>query len=145
MNKNLSKKGFTIIELLVVIAIIAVLAAIVLVNVTKYINKGKDAAIQGNLASVITNAAVAIDGGATDVCANPTITAAITAAKTAYGDVAGDTAFCKDAATTDTAWAACSQLKDADSYFCVDSTGKKSTVATKTGCTSLAFTVSACP
>ena len=41
MNKNLSKKGFTIIELLVVIAIIAVLAAIVLVNVTKYINKGK--------------------------------------------------------------------------------------------------------
>ena len=44
-------KGFTIIELLVVIAIIAVLAAIVLVNVTQYINKGKDAAIKGNLTS----------------------------------------------------------------------------------------------
>ena len=32
-----NKKGFTIIELIIVIAIIAVLAAIVLVNVTQYI------------------------------------------------------------------------------------------------------------
>ena len=31
-----NKKGFTIIELIIVIAIIAVLAAIVLVNVTQY-------------------------------------------------------------------------------------------------------------
>ena len=42
-------KGFTIIELLVVIAIIAVLASIVLVNVSNYISKGKDAAAKGNL------------------------------------------------------------------------------------------------
>ena len=55
MNKS---KGFTIIELLVVVAIIAVLAAIVLVNVTGYINQGKNAAIKGNLATVLTNAAV---------------------------------------------------------------------------------------
>ena len=48
MNKS---KGFTIIELIVVIAIIAVLATIVLVNVTQYINRGKDAAIKGNLSS----------------------------------------------------------------------------------------------
>lgn len=51
-------KGFTIIELVVVIAIIAVLAAIVLVNVTQYISKGRDAAAQGNLATMITNGAV---------------------------------------------------------------------------------------
>ena len=37
-------KGFTIIELLVVVAIIAVLTGIVLVNVTSYITKGRDAA-----------------------------------------------------------------------------------------------------
>ena len=42
MNKQ---KGFTIIELIVVIAIIAILASIVLVNVTQYINKAKDAVI----------------------------------------------------------------------------------------------------
>src|SRR5437667_14039 len=55
------QKGFTIIELLVVVAIIAVLAAIVLVNVTQYINKGKDAAIKGNMATILTNMAVYYD------------------------------------------------------------------------------------
>jgi len=58
MNKS---KGFTIIELIVVIAIIAVLAGIVLVNVTQYINRGKDAAAQGNLATMMTNGAVYFD------------------------------------------------------------------------------------
>ena len=58
---NKKSKGFTIIELLVVVAIIAVLAAIVLVNVTGYINKGKNAAIKGNLATILTNAAVFYD------------------------------------------------------------------------------------
>src|SRR3989344_4706659 len=55
-------RGFTIIELLVVVAIIAVLAAIVLVNVTGYINQGKNAAIKANLATVMTNGAVFYDG-----------------------------------------------------------------------------------
>src|SRR3989344_1172269 len=54
-------KGFTIIELLVVIAIIAVLAAIVLVNVTQYIAKGKNSAIQGDMSTILTNAAVFYD------------------------------------------------------------------------------------
>lgn len=58
-------KGFTIIELIVVIAIIAVLAAIVMVNVTGYITKGKDAAAQGNLATMITNGAVFYDTNST--------------------------------------------------------------------------------
>jgi len=46
LQKNvtfLEKKGFTIIELLVVIAIIAVLAAIVLVNVNNSLAKSRDA------------------------------------------------------------------------------------------------------
>jgi prepilin-type N-terminal cleavage/methylation domain-containing protein len=41
MPKN--QKGFTIIELIVVIAIIALLSGIVATNVTKYINKAKEA------------------------------------------------------------------------------------------------------
>ncbi|MCX6721887.1 MAG: prepilin-type N-terminal cleavage/methylation domain-containing protein, partial [Candidatus Staskawiczbacteria bacterium] len=53
MNKQ---KGFTIIELIVVIAIIAVLAGIVLVNVTSYINKSRNAAVKGNLSTMLTNA-----------------------------------------------------------------------------------------
>ena len=56
-----TSKGFTIIELLVVIAIIAVLAAVVLVNVTQYISKGKDAAAKGNMATLLTNGAVYYD------------------------------------------------------------------------------------
>src|SRR5258708_1998842 len=55
-------KGFTIIELLVVVAIIAVLTGIVLVNVTAYITKGKDAAAQGNLSTLLVNAPVLYDG-----------------------------------------------------------------------------------
>ena len=47
--KNHISKGFTIIELIVVIAIIAVLAGIVLVNVTQYINKSKDASIEADM------------------------------------------------------------------------------------------------
>ena len=58
MNKS---KGFTIIELIVVIAIIAILAAIVMVNVTQYINKGKNAAIKGNLGTMQTNATIWYD------------------------------------------------------------------------------------
>jgi prepilin-type N-terminal cleavage/methylation domain-containing protein len=143
MNKQ---KGFTIIELIVVVAIIAVLAAIVLVNVTSYINKGKDAAIQGNLSSMMTNAAVIFDstGNYLLACAGANVPP-ITAAKTAYGSPPGDTATCNFTATTGVAWAACSQLKVSDSYFCVDSTGAKKTITTRTGCTSTAFTVSVCP
>jgi prepilin-type N-terminal cleavage/methylation domain-containing protein len=62
MNKS---KGFTIIELIVVIAIIAVLAGIVLVNVTQYINKGRDVAAEGNLATMLTNGAVFYDANST--------------------------------------------------------------------------------
>ena len=132
MNKS---KGFTIIELLVVVAIIAVLAAIVLVNVTGYINQGKNAAIKGNAASILTNAAVVYDanGNYTDFCSttvNPGLTyykPARDAIAAAFG--AGSTQNCT-VNGTDTAWCACAQLKvtsteTATSYFCVDSLGTK--------------------
>ena len=52
-----SQKGFTIIELIVVIAIIAVLASIVLANVTKYTGKGRDAAIKEQISQIRSAAA----------------------------------------------------------------------------------------
>ena len=55
MNKS---KGFTIIELIVVIAIIAVLASIVLVNVTSYINKAKAVKIKSDIANIARGVAV---------------------------------------------------------------------------------------
>lgn len=118
--------GFTIIELLVVVAIIAVLAAIVLVNVTGYINQGKNAAIKGNLATVLTNGAVFYDTNSdySGFCSNAYFTgpsAAITAA--------GGTAICT-VNVASTAWCGCSTMKvtsaePANSTFCVDSTGYK--------------------
>jgi len=118
--KNL-QKGFTIIELLVVIAIIAVLAAIVLVNVTQYINKGKDAAIKGNLATALTDSAVHFDSNGAynspDFCAS----SQWTNISTAITNAGGTTVTCKSSATQ---WCACSQEKGTTTTsYCVDSTG----------------------
>src|SRR3989344_9645119 len=131
-----TSKGFTIIELLVVVAIIAVLTGIVLVNVTQYINRGKDSSIQGSLSSLSTNAAVWFDtstNGFTGFCANSTATNPLSAADKAYDGNAttNEVTDCNDSAS---AWAACGQLKVSDSYFCVDSTGAKKTNATRTTC-----------
>lgn len=115
-------KGFTIIELLVVVAIIAVLTGIVLVNVTSYINKGKDAAIKGNLSTILTNGAVFYDTNAsyTGFCADATVTAP-QAAILAAGGVSTCTVD-----VGNTAWCACSTLKvTSGNVFCVDSTGYK--------------------
>jgi type IV pilus assembly protein PilA len=48
------EKGFTLIELLVVISILGVLAAVVILNVTKYIGSGKNEAATTELANVQT-------------------------------------------------------------------------------------------
>jgi len=142
MNKL---KGFTIIELIVVIAIIAVLATIVLVNVTGYINKGKDAAIEGNIASVMTNAAVYFDnnGNYTAFCADAGATVPLAAADKAYdgNSTANEVTDCNGASA---AWAACSQLKTSDAYFCADYTGAKKTIATRTTCVT-AWAATVCP
>jgi prepilin-type N-terminal cleavage/methylation domain-containing protein len=141
----MQKKGFTIIELIVVIAIIAVLAAIVMVNVTSYINKGKDAAVQGDLAGIMTDAAVYFDtnGNYTNVCSDTTVVAALAAADAAYDGNAtpNQVTDCNGAAA---AFAACGQLKNSDAYFCVDSTGVKKTNATRTTCVT-AWAATACP
>ncbi len=48
------QKGFTLIELLVVISILGVLAAVVILNVTKYMNSGKTQAAATEMANVQT-------------------------------------------------------------------------------------------
>lgn len=48
------EKGFTLIELLVVISILGVLAAVVILNVTKYIGAGAEEAAVTELANVQT-------------------------------------------------------------------------------------------
>ncbi|MGA2418053.1 MAG: prepilin-type N-terminal cleavage/methylation domain-containing protein [Candidatus Staskawiczbacteria bacterium] len=133
MNKS---KGFTIIELIVVIAIIAVLAAIVLVNVTGYINKSKNAAVEGNLASIMTNGADYFatnpsNYGSTFI-ATTLPQSAITAATTAV-PTQGTNAATSGGVTTTQAWCACNPLyaitgsacTTAPCSFCVDSTGNK--------------------
>jgi prepilin-type N-terminal cleavage/methylation domain-containing protein len=134
MNKQ---KGFTIIELIVVIAIIAILSAIVLVNVTQYINKSKTSAIQANLSTVETSMAAYLADPAngttngadintaakvTNGCATttPTYAAIVTSnggALTCYGLASGSD-WCA-VSTTPTAVDSTTTHKN----WCVDSTG----------------------
>jgi prepilin-type N-terminal cleavage/methylation domain-containing protein len=152
MNKS---KGFTIIELIVVIAIIAVLAAIVLVNVTQYINKGKAAAIQGNMATLMTNAAVYFD--ATPAGTGNTFTISTTGCGVADGTTAtsavgtavtgaGESLKCLgDTTAGSTKWCAyVTAMPSGSTYatYCVDSTGYKGTGTAPgtTKCTGTTYT-----
>ena len=128
------QKGFTIIELIVVIAIIAVLAAIVLVNVTQYISKGKAAAIEGNMATLLTNSATYLDQNPTshgldfinansgcdsDADGNSPIKTAITNA--------GGTLTCVGDPNSQNWCGAVATMPTGGTYasYCVDSTGYK--------------------
>ncbi len=123
-------KGFTIIELLVVIAIIAVLTAIVLVNVTGYITKGKVAAEKGDMASIQTNAAVWFDANSTYTTfpANSTYTLPIAAATSAGASAVSNQ-------TSATAYCVTMTLSDG-TFWCTDTTGFIGAPATSTTCAS---------
>ncbi len=63
-------KGFTIVELIIVIAIIAVLAAIMIANVSQYVGKSRDTSVKGEihqLATAITDYVVT-NGSGSSVC-----------------------------------------------------------------------------
>jgi len=129
MNKN---KGFTIIELIVVIAIIAVLASIVLVNVTQYINKGKNAAIKGNLSSAMVNAATYFDAtpagtGASFLETTPVtnIKNAVEAPNVGSNVSTGDSTL----ATNVQQWCICAEIiPTGTTVFCVDGSGAKAEI-----------------
>jgi prepilin-type N-terminal cleavage/methylation domain-containing protein len=126
-KKNRLLTGFTIIELIVVIAIIAVLAAIVLVNISSYINKGKDAAARGNLATLLTNGAVYFDyaGNYTGFSGNALFTNVNAALNTA-----GYTLTYNKNDTAPYSFCASVPLKAVSANYCVDSTGAKKNAST---------------
>ena len=81
MKKN---KGFTLIELLVVIAIIGILASVVLASLSSARDKGKDAAVKSQLASMKAQAELYYATGETylGICTTA-------AASNGFGDLAG--------------------------------------------------------
>jgi len=141
--KKYSQKGFTLIELLVVIAIIGILSSIVLASLSTARNKGKDAAIQAQLASLRSQAEVYANGGSYAAL----FTGGNTWASASDAGVQSILTGIDKSTTVHTAgsiigaWAAQAQLvSDITKYTCVDSTG-----ASKTGITPLLAGATVCP
>ncbi|MCR4334266.1 MAG: type II secretion system GspH family protein [Patescibacteria group bacterium] len=144
MNKKNKKSGFTLIELLVVIAIIGILSSIVLASLSTARNKGRDAAVQGELSSLRSQAEIYASNNSnsfanlfttnnTWASADANVQAILTGINTnTTTHTAGSGAL---------VWAAQAQLPTTlggtAAYWCVDSTGvsKKVTTAMVAGAT----------
>jgi prepilin-type N-terminal cleavage/methylation domain-containing protein len=129
-------KGFTLIELLVVIAIIGILSAVVLASLSTARNKGQDAAVQSDLATVQTQAEIYFGNNgnsygtiatagtctsATGMFNDPTILNAIKGAGSANSLGIGPAAiWCNSQITS---YVVNSKMTATTSSWCVDSTG----------------------
>lgn len=136
---NMDKsRGFTIIELLSVIAVVTVLAGIVFLNVTKFMNKSKDAALKQDLNSLTVKGPIFFEshGNYGSFC-NAEADKIINNIKIPSGMVVGcDTkentwkACCHH---EDTGWCACARLYlpvDGSKAWCIDSLGVKKEINT---------------
>jgi len=121
-NKFNVSDGFTVFEVLIVVTIIFIVTSIVLVNVTTYINKGKDSSIKGDLASLLLNGSLYFDnhGDYNNFC-NDSLSQNI------FNAIVSLRKNCNDSDEENTNWAACARLNVPVPIkaWCVDSTGTK--------------------
>ena len=119
------QKGFTLVELLVTIAIIAVLSAIILFSIGQYINKSKDASIQGNLSSLVPAGEVYYDRNGANGYSDANEGEGFCGSSVVENSFSQITSvkYCK---ASRNAWAACAQeFINNNRAFCVDSRGYK--------------------
>src|SRR5438105_603074 len=127
--KNYSK-GFTIIELIITIGIITIIASIIVINVTQYLNRSKNDSITENMNTIATNASIYFESSNTYIGFGTGGYAAPFDAITALTGVTPG--FITD--DTGQLWCSCTVLlptigSPASSTFCVDSNGYKKITA----------------
>jgi prepilin-type N-terminal cleavage/methylation domain-containing protein len=138
------KKGFTLIELLVVIAIIGILSSVVLASLNTARNKGNDAKVKAQLASLRASAEVYYDnqtpnsyGITASTCTTGMFADAVVSPYLSATNLpSGATPTCQ---ATATAYAVSITLPGVGgtNSWCVDSTGKsqsRTTPITTTSC-----------
>lgn len=128
------KTGFTLIEILVAIAITAILSGIVLFSIQRYVNRGKDSNIAGNLAILVPAGETFYSGNndsyqgfcESSVVRNAILQMPLNSEGSCYGFENLSGLCCNVDNVFFNKWAACARsLSDSSRALCVDSRGIK--------------------